>query len=82
MPANDFHGKLLTMKIMLAGAAVLLAALAATAGPATADPNPFGTLGCSCSPVAGIPPGNPDVKDQVDRGIQNGLGSLHRKPGS
>ncbi|MGA8329257.1 MAG: hypothetical protein WB777_08190 [Mycobacterium sp.] len=70
------------MKRMLAGVAVLFATLAVTAVPAEADPTPFGSLGCSCDSEAGIPAGNPDVKDQIDQGIQNGLGSLHPTRGS
>jgi hypothetical protein len=82
MLANDFRAKLITMKRILASAAVTLAALAVTAAPAGADPSPFGALGCSCQSVSGVPAGTPDVKDQVDQGIQNGLASLHRPHGS
>ncbi len=70
------------MTRFLAGLAVLLGSATATATPAGADPNPFGTLGCSCTWVGGVPADTPDVKDQVDQGIQNGLGSLHRTRGS
>jgi hypothetical protein len=62
---------------MLAGVAVLFATLAVTAVPANADPNPFGSLGCNCDSAAHIPTGKPDVRDQINQGIQNGLGSLH-----
>jgi len=70
------------MKRILASAALLLAALAVTPAPAGADPSPFGALGCSCIPVTGIPAGSPEVKDQVDEGIQSGLASLHGARGS
>ena len=82
MLANDFHVKLIMMKRILASAAFLFAALAVTAAPAGADPSPFGGLSCSCDPVAEIPAGNPDVRDQIDQGIRNGLGSLHPTRGS
>jgi len=82
MLANDFRAKLIMMKRMLASAAILFGALAVTTVPASADPSPFGALGCSCDSVAGIVPGSPDVRDQVDQGIQNGLASLHRTRGS
>lgn len=65
------------MKRMLASLATVLGALAVTPGMAAADPNPFGSLGCACNPVAGIPADQPDIEDQVDQGIQNGLGSMH-----
>ncbi|MGA9491309.1 MAG: hypothetical protein WBV80_13820 [Mycobacterium sp.] len=67
---------------LLVGLAVLLGVAAAAATPVGADPNPFGTLGCSCQSVGETPTGKPDVKDQVDQGIQNGLGSLRPKRGS
>jgi hypothetical protein len=82
MLANDFRAKLIMMKRILASVALLFAALAVTAAPAGADPSPFGALGCSCQSVSGVPAGTPDVKDQVDQGIQNGLASLHRPHGS
>jgi hypothetical protein len=78
MMANDFYGKLLTVNRMLASAATLIATLAVTAGPAIAEPNPFGSLGCSCD----TPAGKPDIKDQVNQGIQTGLDSLHHPPGT
>ncbi len=67
---------------MLAGVAVLFATLAVTAVPAEADPNPFGSLGCGCDSAAKIPADKPDVKDQINQGIQNGLGSLRPTRGS
>jgi hypothetical protein len=82
MPANDFRVKLIMMKRILASVALLFAALAVTAAPAGADPSPFGSIGCTCDSVTGISPGTPDVKDQVDQGIQNGLASLHHPRGS
>jgi hypothetical protein len=82
MPASEFRAKLITMKRMLASAAVVLAALAVTPAPAGADPSPFGALGCSCDSVTGVSAGTPDVKDQVNQGIQNGLASLHHNRGS
>ena len=69
------------IKKMLVSFVVLLGATGTAATPAGADPNPFGTLGCSCRPATGIPGSKPGVQGQVDQGIQNGLGSLHRKRG-
>ena len=82
MLANDSHGELFVIKKVLVSVAVLLGAAGAAATPASADPNPFGTLGCSCNPAIGVPGGKTGVQGQVDQGIQNGLGSLHHKRGS
>jgi hypothetical protein len=65
---------------ILFGAAIALAAAVGVATPASADPSSFGTLGCSCEPPAVAPPGKAPVNDQVDQGIQNGLGYLHSGP--
>ena len=65
---------------LIVGAVVALGATVAAAPPAGADPSQFGTLSCSCNPAAGIHSSNPDVKSQVDQGIQQGLDSLHRNP--
>ena len=62
---------------ILFGAAIALAAAAVVATPASADPSPFGTLGCSCQPPAVAPHGKAPAADQVDQGIQNGLSYLH-----
>jgi hypothetical protein len=62
---------------VLFGAAIALSAAAGLATPASADPSPFGTLGCSCRPPVQVPDGKAPVRDQVDQGIQNGLGYLH-----
>jgi hypothetical protein len=66
---------LITEKLMV-GAAIALIALVTTATPADAEPSQFGTLSCSCSPAAGMPGSDSDLKSQVDEGIQRGLGSL------
>ena len=42
---------------ILFGAAIALAAAAGIATPASADPSPFGTLGCSCKPPVAAPDG-------------------------
>jgi hypothetical protein len=70
---------LIIEKLMVAGA-IGLAATVAAATPAGAEPSQFGTLSCSCSPIAGMPGSNSDLKSQVDEGIQRGLGSLHVTP--
>jgi hypothetical protein len=72
----------LIIEKLIVGAAVVLGATLATATPAGADPSQFGTLGCSCTPATEIQSSNPDVKSQVDQGIQQGLGSLHSNPPS
>ena len=61
-------------------AAIALDAVMAVATPAGADPSSFGTLSCSCTQPGDVPQGKPAVKDQVDQGIQSGLGSLHGGP--
>jgi hypothetical protein len=63
-------------------AAIALGAAMAVATPASADPSSFGTLGCSCTQPIEVPHGKPAVKDQVNQGIQSGLGSLHGGPPS
>ena len=65
---------------VLFGAAIALSAAAGVATPASADPSSFGTLGCSCQPPVVAPPGKAPATDQVDQGIQNGLGYLHGSP--
>ena len=72
---------MLITKVVLTAAITLGAALA-VATPASADPSSFGTLGCSCTQPIDVPHGKPAVKDQVDQGIQSGLGSLHGSPPS
>jgi hypothetical protein len=61
---------------ILFGAAIAFAAAAGVAAPANADPSPFGTLGCSCTPAAAVPNDKAPVTDQMNQGIQNGLGFL------
>ncbi|HXB84954.1 hypothetical protein [Mycobacterium sp.] len=68
------------IKKALFGAAIALAAAAGVAAPASADPSPFGTLGCTCTSPAAAPDGKAPVKDQLDQGIKNGLGFLKAPP--
>ena len=68
------------IKKVLFGAAIALSAAAGIAAPASAEPSPFGTLGCSCRPPAAVPDAKPPASNQVDQGIQNGLGYLHGTP--
>jgi hypothetical protein len=42
--------------------------------PASTDPNPFGTLGCSCRETA--PAGGQALKAEIDRGIQEGRSAI------
>lgn len=64
---------------LIVSTAIVLGATVAAATPAGADPSQFGTLSCSCAPT-GIQGSNPDVRSQVDQGIQQGLDSLHGDP--
>jgi hypothetical protein len=64
------------------GAAIALGAAIAVATPAGADPSEFGTLSCSCTQPVDVPHGTRAVKDQVNQGIQSGLGFLHGGPQS
>jgi hypothetical protein len=73
------EGPLLITKVVFTAPITLFAALA-VASPASADPSSFGTLGCSCMQPGDVPQGKPAVKDQVNQGIQSGLGSLHSGP--
>jgi hypothetical protein len=70
----------LVIKKVLLGAAIALSAAAGLATPAGADPSPFGTLGCSCQPPVVVPDGTAPATNQMDQGIQNGLGYLHGTP--
>ena len=67
------HHQLIT-KILIA-AAVTLGAYVGGSAPVSADPNPigsapnpFGGLSCSCRETA--PPGSPDLREGIDRGIR------------
>jgi hypothetical protein len=62
---------------VVSSAAITLSAALALAAPASADPSAFGPLGCSCTQPIDIPHGKLAVKDQVDRGLQSGLESVH-----
>ena len=63
-------------------AAIALGAATAIAAPAGADPSLFGVLSCNCTQPSDLPHGKPAVSDQLNRGIQSGLGFLHRDPPS
>jgi hypothetical protein len=65
------------IKKVLFGAAIALSAAAGFASPASADPSPFGTLGCSCQPPVVAPGGQAPAMSPTDLGIQNGLAFLH-----
>lgn len=68
------------IKKALFGVAIAFCAAAGMATAASADPSPFGTLGCSCKPQASVPEVKSPATSQVDQGIQNGLGYLHGIP--
>ena len=86
---NRFHLKLakeddMTMRHhraiakILISAAIALGSWVAAATPAVAEPspagagpNPFGTLGCSCRQAP--PVDSPAVREEIQRGIQEGL---------
>jgi hypothetical protein len=66
-----------TTKILVS-AAIALAAGIAGAAPAAADPNaigldpnPFGTLGCNCRGT--VPSDGPQLRQQINRGMGEGL---------
>jgi hypothetical protein len=67
----------LVIRQILFAAAIAFSAAAGIAAPASADPSPFGTLGCSCQPPATAPDGKAPAMNPTDLGIQNGLGFLH-----
>lgn len=77
---NDSYGDPSVIKKILFGAALAFSVAVGVAAPAGADPSPFGTLGCSCQPPAAVPGGKAPATDQMDQGIQNGLGYLHGVP--
>jgi hypothetical protein len=68
------------IKKILFGAAIAFSAAVGIATPASADPSAFGTLGCSCKPPVTATDGRAPATDQMDQGIQNGLGYLHGTP--
>lgn len=55
---------------ILVSAAIAVASVG-QAPPTSADPNPFGTLSCSCRDTA--PPGSPALGEETDRGVQDGM---------
>jgi len=65
---------------VLFGAAIALGSALGAAAPAGAGPGSFGTLGCSCRPPVTVPDGKAPVTDQMNQGIQNGLGYLRGTP--
>jgi hypothetical protein len=65
------------IKKILFGAAIAFSVAGGVATPASADPSPFGTLGCSCQPPAAVTDGKAPAMNPIEQGIQNGLGFLH-----
>jgi hypothetical protein len=65
---------------VLFAAAIAFSAAAGLATSASADPSPFGTLGCSCKPPVTVPDGKAPAMDPLDLGIQNGLSYLQGTP--
>ncbi len=66
-------------KILVSGA-IAVGAAVWVAAPASADPNPFSTLGCSCQAPAQQGAG-PIVTDQVTQGFQHGISDLRAARG-
>jgi hypothetical protein len=63
---------LISAAIVLGSCVVAAAPASADNGPASAGPNPFGSLGCNCQATA--PLGNPALTaKELQRGIQAGL---------
>ena len=75
--ANPEQSRKVIAKILVTAAIAVgfgvVGAAPASADPNAAgiDPNPFGTLGCSCRDSA--PAGSPQARDDIDRGIREGL---------
>jgi hypothetical protein len=72
------EGTLNMITKMLVSDAIVLGSLVVGAAPASADPNqsdtqpnPFGSLTCSCQETT--PAGGPALTAELDRGIRNGL---------
>jgi hypothetical protein len=78
--ANNINGKPFVLRKILIGVAIAFSAVAGIATPAGADPSPFGTLGCSCTPPVAVPDGKAPAGNPMDQGIQNGLGYLRDIP--
>lgn len=57
---------------ILTGAAVAVGMAISIAAPAGADPSVFNDLSCSCPQT--VSNGGSSVADQINRGIQSGLG--------
>jgi hypothetical protein len=55
---------------ILVAAAIAVGSYLGAAAPVSADPNPFGTLGCDCrqAPAAD----GPALKAEIDRGLREG----------
>ena len=63
---------LISAAIVLGSCVVAAAPASADNGPASAGPNPFGSLGCNCQETA--PVGNPALTaKELQRGIHAGL---------
>jgi hypothetical protein len=72
---------------ILVSAAIALGSCVAGAAPASADPNPistdphpFGALSCSSRSRETAPPGSPALREEMERGIRDGL-SCPQAPG-
>jgi hypothetical protein len=63
--------KTIVSAIALAGGLAVAAPAAADPSAIGIDPSPFGTLGCNCR--APLPAGSPDSKQEINRGIREGL---------
>jgi hypothetical protein len=66
---------------ILVSVAIALGVLVVGEAPASADPNspanqpnPFGTLTCRCQKIA--PASRQALRDQIDRGIRDGLAAI------
>jgi hypothetical protein len=76
MFTTDPHRRMIAK--ILVGAAIALGAGLAGAAPAAADPNaistdpsPDGTLGCNCRATTPAP--SPQLSDEINRGMREGL---------
>ncbi len=73
MPTGSPHGARYRREIgtVMITAAIALGFNVAAAATASADPSAFSTLSCNCQETA--PPGSPARKDEIIRGIRQGL---------
>jgi hypothetical protein len=74
MPTRPQH---IILKLLVSAAIALIlwvgsaVPVAADPDPGGTDPNPFGGIACSCQET--YPASSPEQRDEIDRGIRDGL---------